>query len=100
MPYTQVYKARYLDGSVGFLTERANVLVPGFSNVLLNSPGYIGGIDNLDIPEHEGLIHQVHAFAQYVEKGFFEAPLYTHEESLSNIKTAITIGELIGTSFK
>lgn len=50
MPYTQVYKARYLDGSVGFLTERANVLVPGFSNVLMNSPGYIGGIDNLDIP--------------------------------------------------
>jgi hypothetical protein len=42
----------------------------------------------------------VHAFAQYVEQGFFEAPLYTHEESLSNIKTAITIGELIGTSFK
>jgi hypothetical protein len=50
MPYTQVYKARYLDGSVGFLTEKANVLVPGFSNVLMNSPGYIGGIDNLNIP--------------------------------------------------
>lgn len=49
MPYSQVYKARYIDGTVGFLTERANVLVPGFSNVLMTSPGYIGGIDDTDI---------------------------------------------------
>jgi hypothetical protein len=53
MPYTQIYKARYLDGSVGYLNETSNVLVPGFSNVLMNSPAYIGGIDNLDIPSTE-----------------------------------------------
>jgi hypothetical protein len=50
MPYSQVYKARYLDGTVEFLKDSANVLVPGFSNVLMNSPGYIGGNDNLEFP--------------------------------------------------
>jgi hypothetical protein len=50
--------------------------------------------------EHMGLIHQVHAFAQYVEAGLLESPLYTHQESLNNIKTALTIGEKIGTRFK
>ncbi|NBX48493.1 hypothetical protein EBT25_00780 [bacterium] len=46
MPYTQVYKARYLDGSVGYLAPSSNVFVPGFSNTLMNAPTYIGGFDN------------------------------------------------------
>ena len=50
--------------------------------------------------EHQGLVHQVNAFAQYVEQGLLEAPLYTHRESLANIDTALKIGKLIGTRFK
>ena len=57
-------------------------------------------VDNLGLPEHLGLIHQVHAFAQYVEQGLLEAPLYTHHDSLSNIKTVLEIGNLIGTRYK
>jgi hypothetical protein len=57
-------------------------------------------VDDLGLPEHLGLIHQVHAFAQYVEQGLLESPLYTHQESLNNIKTALTIGSQIGTRFK
>ena len=91
-----------VSGTKGALTFGTPFFTP--TSITFHEPGFNGTqtswIDNLDIPEHEGLIHQVHAFAQYVEQGFFEAPLYTHEESLSNIKTAITIGELIGTSFK
>lgn len=49
MPYSQVYKARYLDGSVGYLSQASNVFVPGSSNVLMNSPTYIGGVDNIDV---------------------------------------------------
>jgi predicted dehydrogenase len=56
--------------------------------------------DNLGIPEHLGLIYQVHAFAQYVEQGLLEGPLYTHHDSLSNIKTVLEIGNLIGTRYK
>jgi predicted dehydrogenase len=57
-------------------------------------------IDDTGMREHVGLIHQVHAFAQYLEQGLLEAPLYTHQESLNNIKTALTIGAQIGTKFK
>ena len=57
-------------------------------------------IDDTGMREHWGLIHQVHAFAQYVEQGLLESPLYTHQESLNNIKTALTIGAQIGTRFK
>jgi predicted dehydrogenase len=57
-------------------------------------------IDDTGMREHFGLIHQVHAFAQYVEQGVLESPLYTHQESLNNIKTALTIGAQIGTRFK
>jgi predicted dehydrogenase len=57
-------------------------------------------VDPFGMPMHLGLIHQVHAFAQYVEQGLLEAPLYTHQESLNNIKTALTIGAQIGTRFK
>ena len=56
--------------------------------------------DDLGLPEHLGLIHQVHAFAQYLEKGLLEGPLYTHHDSLSNIKTVLEIGNLIGTRYK
>ena len=56
--------------------------------------------DESGLVEHLGLIHQVNAFAQYVEAGLLEAPLYTHQESLANIKTALTIGSQIGTRFK
>jgi len=56
--------------------------------------------DESGLTEHIGLIHQVNAFAQYVEQGLLEAPLYTHEQSLANIKTALTIGSQIGTRFK
>ena len=57
-------------------------------------------VDDTGMREHWGLIHQVHAFSQYVEQGLLESPLYTHQESLNNIKTALKIGELIGTKFK
>jgi len=56
--------------------------------------------DESGLVEHLGLIHQVNAFAQYVEAGLSEAPLYTHQQSLANIKTALTIGSQIGTRFK
>ena len=56
--------------------------------------------DESGLVEHLGLIHQVNAFAQYVEAGLLEAPLYTHQQSLANIKTALTIGSQIGTRFK
>jgi hypothetical protein len=52
------------------------------------------------MPEHLGLIHQVHAFAQYLEQGLLEAPLYTHKESLANIETALKIADQIGTITK
>lgn len=57
-------------------------------------------IDDTGMREHWGLIHQVHAFAQYVEQGLLESPLYTHQESLNNIGVALKIGALIGTRFK
>ena len=56
--------------------------------------------DDLGMPAHLGLIHQVHAFAQYLEQGLLEAPLYTHKESLANIDTALKIAHQIGTITK
>jgi predicted dehydrogenase len=56
--------------------------------------------DESGMTEHIGLVHQVNAFAQYVEQGLLEAPLYTHQQSLANIGTALTIGSRIGTRFK
>jgi len=56
--------------------------------------------DESGMTEHIGLVHQVNAFAQYVEQGLLEAPLYTHQQSLANIATALTIGSRIGTRFK
>jgi hypothetical protein len=52
------------------------------------------------MPEHLGLIHQVHAFAQHVDQGLLEAPLYSHKESLANIDTALKIADQIGTITK
>ena len=56
--------------------------------------------DDSGLKEHQGLVHQVNAFAQYVEQGLLEAPLYTHEESVANIATALQIGSLINTRIK
>lgn len=56
-------------------------------------------VDNTGISEHFGLIYQVHAFAQYVEQGLLESPIYTHADSLGNIGTALKIGAEIGTVF-
>jgi predicted dehydrogenase len=56
--------------------------------------------DDFGMPMHLGLVHQVHAFAQYVDQGLLEAPLYTHKDSIGNITTALKIGELIGARFK
>jgi predicted dehydrogenase len=57
-------------------------------------------VDDLGMPEHLGLIHQVHAFAQYLEQGLLEAPLYSHRDSLDNIDTALKIVKQIGTITK
>ncbi len=57
-------------------------------------------VDESGLIEHLGLVHQVHAFAQYVEQGLLEAPLYTHKESVANIDTALQLGEKVGTRFK
>lgn len=57
-------------------------------------------VDETGLKEHQGLVHQVNAFAQYVDQGLLEAPLYTHQESLANIGTALKIGSLIGTRFR
>jgi predicted dehydrogenase len=74
------------------------------SSVTLNGNGLYEPLatwkDESGLTEHIGLVHQVNAFAQYVEQGLLEAPLYTHQQSLANIKTAITIGSQIGTRFK
>lgn len=56
--------------------------------------------DDSGLKKHQGLVHQVNAFAQYVEQGLLEAPLYTHQESVSNIATALQIGSLINTRIK
>ena len=57
-------------------------------------------VDESGLTEHLGLVHQIHAFAQYVDQGLLEAPLYTHKESIANIDTALKIGAKIGTRFK
>lgn len=57
-------------------------------------------VDDTGLKEHQGLVHQVNAFAQYVDQGLREAPLYTHKESLANIGTALKIGLEIGTRFR
>jgi predicted dehydrogenase len=56
--------------------------------------------DESGLVEHLGLVHQLNAFAQYVDQGLLEAPLYTHKESIANIDTALKIGAQIGTRFK
>lgn len=91
-----------VSGTKGSLTFGTPWCTP--TSITLHSPDFNDAgatwVDDLGMPEHLGLIHQVHAFAQYVEKGLLESPLYTHQESLSNIKTALTIGNLIETRFK
>ena len=57
-------------------------------------------VDESGMPEHLGLVHQVHAFAQYLEAGLLEAPLYSHTDSLTNLETALTIADQIGTVTK
>ncbi|MEY3578029.1 MAG: hypothetical protein RIS49_7 [Actinomycetota bacterium] len=57
-------------------------------------------VDDLGMPQHLGLIHQVHAFAQYLEQGLLEAPLYSHKDSLANIETSLKIVDQIGTITK
>ena len=91
-----------VSGSKGALTFGAPFFTPTsitFHETSFNGPSTTW-TDDLGFPEHAGLVHQVHAFAQYVEQGLLEAPLYTHQESLSNIKTAVAIGQQIGTRFK
>jgi predicted dehydrogenase len=91
-----------VSGSKGALTFGTPFFTP--TSITLHGPEFNGEqttwVDDLGLPEHLGLIHQVHAFAQYVEQGLLESPLYTHQESLNNIKTALTIGSQIGTRFK
>jgi predicted dehydrogenase len=91
-----------VSGSKGALTFGTPFFTP--TSITLHGPEFNGKqttwVDDLGLPEHLGLIHQVHAFAQYVEQGLLESPLYTHQESLNNIKTALTIGNQIGTRFK
>lgn len=70
-----------------------------FQGIGFNAPA-ITWSDDSGIREHEGLVHQVNAFAQYVENGLLEAPLYTHKESIANIGTALKIGVLINNRFK
>ena len=70
-----------------------------FQGIGFNAPA-ITWSDDSGIREHEGLVHQVNAFAQYVANGLLEAPLYTHKESIANIGTALKIGVLINNRFK
>ncbi len=91
-----------VSGTKGALTFGTPFFTP--TSITLHGPEFNAEqttwVDDLGLPEHLGLIHQVHAFSQYVEQGLLESPLYTHQESLSNIKTALTIGNQIGTRFK
>jgi predicted dehydrogenase len=91
-----------VSGSKGSITFGTPWFGPG--SITLNStafedPGETWN-DPYGMPLHLGLIHQVHAFAQYVEQGLLEAPIYTQQESLNNIGTALKIGSQIGTIFK
>lgn len=74
------------------------------SSISLHGNGFndpaITWTDESGIKEHQGLVHQVNAFAQYAEQGLLEAPLYTHKESIANIGTALKIGAAINTRFK
>lgn len=91
-----------VSGTKGVLTFGTPWFTPTsitFHSTTFNDPG-ITWTDELGMPEHLGLIHQVHAFAQYVEQGLLEAPLYSHQDSLSNLKTVLEIGNLIGTRYK
>jgi predicted dehydrogenase len=91
-----------VSGSKGVLTFGAPWFTPTsitLHSTEFNDPGTTW-VDDLGMPEHLGLIHQVHAFAQYVDQGLLEAPLYSHQDSLSNLKTVLEIGNLIGTRYK
>ena len=91
-----------VSGSKGVITFGTPWFTPTsitYHSTAFNDPGTTW-VDDLGMPEHLGLIHQVHAFAQYVEQGLLEAPLYNHHDSLSNIKTVLEIGNLIGTRYK
>jgi len=91
-----------VSGSKGAITFGTPWFTP--SSITFHEQTFNGAqttwVDELGIPEHLGLIYQVHAFAQYVEQGLLEGPLYTHHDSLSNIKTVLEIGNLIGTRYK
>ena len=91
-----------VSGSKGAITFGTPWFTP--SSITFHESTFNGAqstwVDDLGLPEHLGLIHQVHAFAQYVDQGLLEGPLYTHHDSLSNIKTVLEIGNLIGTRYK
>jgi predicted dehydrogenase len=87
-------KANITFGTPWFTPSSISLQGNGF-----NAPS-ITWVDDSGIKEHQGLVHQVNAFAQYVEQGLLEAPLYTHQESVANIATALKIGSLINTRFK
>jgi predicted dehydrogenase len=74
------------------------------SSITIHGNGLTAAIetwtDESGLSEHLGLVHQVNAFAQYVDQGLLEAPIYTHKESIANIDTALKIGAQIGTRFK
>ena len=91
-----------ISGSKGAIDFGTPWFTPSAITLYSNAFGDQGEtwIDDTGMREHWGLIHQVHAFAQYVEQGLLESPLYTHKESLANIDTALKIGAQIGTRFK
>jgi len=74
------------------------------SSITIHGNGLTAAIetwtDESGLVEHLGLVHQLNAFAQYVDQGLLEAPLYTHNESIANIDTALKIGAQIGTRFR
>ena len=73
-----------VSGSKGSITFGTPWFTP--SSITLHSTAFEDPgetwVDPLGMPMHLGLIHQVHAFAQYVEQGLLEAPLYTHQDTL------------------
>lgn len=91
-----------ISGSKGAITFGTPWFTPTsitYHSTTFNDPG-TSWVDNLGMPEHLGLIHQVHAFAQYLEEGLLEAPLYPHQDSLANLKTVLEIGKIIGTRYQ
>ena len=52
--------------------------------------------DESGIQRHEGLVYQVTAFADYVNRGLVESPLQSHEDSLACLRVAAEITRCLG----